>query len=830
MRDSAAMSAVLWRSQRPAPLALGILLAFCLVLLAAGVARATGEGIDQEQWKAILQHFKADIETSEAQIHEYKIKLTDTIVNNNASLAKLERRRGQIVIWFIGGAVPRDNRNALAGLRELLIEAEAILEPLSYAQSNILHLDSQLAHLITELNKQIEERGNKSYVSALQDLAQTTVALQTGVGNLRLLQNGSIDKIKDFIAKLNTTMEGLRAKQAPAWEKYYLKKEPGLYSSEAWGNSGVDINAFVELFMVFTAALKGEKAATWLLVVSKSLGLAAGLFVLGWFAGRRWLPRIAPPSSLPYAARTWILISTSVALNNMAQNSPFVLFATLNTLRDIFWTAGLVFFTRFLYSATSHGERVAAGEKSLIWPLWAFNCLAIVLDDPAAPYLVSAIPWIVALLVAGRRIWLSAPKVVDQLDRFLFRLSGIVFPCLAFMTLLGWLSLAFVCASLLFFLVLTCRYGPSIHRLLDRWRTGYAATTDTTMRVVYALLSSIGLPVVVVAVFCFNLYEVARQYGAADLLLELASHESTLGGMTLSFKRVAVIFIGFYALRSFFSLSEAFFHRLPKLRPDINPGVAESLAAVARCAWWGGYALVALWLLGFDFTSLAVVAGGLSVGIGFGLQHVVNNFMCGLILLFGRAIEPGDTILLQGAQALVRRVGLRNTTVTTFENITYIVPNSELVSHLLINFSHHDPKVRKTITVGVAYGTDTELARTLLLQAAREHPEVLPKPPARVLFFDFGGSALEFKFQFWIDDVKKDDVTMSALRFRINELFNAHGVEIAFPQQDVHLRSAEGLKDFMAPQGKRDLIPAPDRRERRRKSFAKVRSKALNPL
>jgi len=220
-----------------------------------------------------------------------------------------------------------------------------------------------------------------------------------------------------------------------------------------------------------------------------------------------------------------------------------------------------------------------------------------------------------------------------------------------------------------------------------------------------------------------------------------------------------------------------------------------------------------LFLLGFNFTSLAVVAGGLSVGIGFGLQSMVNNFFSGLILIFGRSIVPGDTILLEGAPAVVGRVGIRNTMVTSRDNATFIVPNSELISRLLVNFSHKDPKVRRKIHVGVAYGSDMELVRSLLLKAAREHPEVLNKPPANALFILFGESAFNFELQFWIDDVKRDDSVLSDLRFRIDELFREQGVEIAYPQTDVHLRSARALKDNTPPP--QELSPAGDEAKRR---------------
>lgn len=810
----------------PSPLLICLASALAALLLCAPAVFA--EGVEDAQWRAVLQRFKSDIQNSEAQIYEYKTKLAESIVKNNEDLTKLERRRGQIALWFSGAQNPRDIRNTRVGLTKLEGEAMSMLEPLTVAQSVLTNADGKLEAIVAELKHQTEEKGNTPFAESLVDLMQAATAVQSNLAGLRALLDAATIKISAFIDKIAATQQTLEDKKTKAWKGYYLKRQAPLFGQDAWANAEPDFKVFTEFMDLFEIALRSEDSVSAVLVGLKCL-FAAGLLYLGGYLARIWVIRLAPGPSLRYARKSWILLCLAFFWAKLGESLPFVLYPTLNGISDLVWTAALVVFSRFLYSATSGGSLISAGERSLIWPLWALNSLGQGMDDPIVPYLPSAILWTVLLAGYGRYFWKSARTIKGTLDRALFSISGAVLPVAGILTLLGYINLSYLCISVWFFLVLTCRFGPSIYRLLDRWRSANIRLTG--LNVFYALLSSIGMPIVLLAVLFFNLMAVSREFGADDLLLELVSYETTYGDFTVSVKRLVLIVVGYYMLRTLFALSESFFQRLPNMSADINEGVAETLSNVARFAWWGCYLLTIMFLLGFSLTSLAVVAGGLSVGIGFGLQHMVNNFISGLILIFGRSIVPGDSILLEGSPAVVRQVGIRNTLVTSRDNATYIVPNSDLVSRLIVNFSHKDPKVRKKIYVGVAYGSDTELVSGLLLKAAKEHNEVLPKPPPRVLFYQFGDNALNFELQFWIEDVSLDDRVMSELRLKIDELFREKGVEIAFPQSDVHLRSAPGLVELATKSAQPNTKLDTDKKRRFLvwKRVRKVRSKAEAP-
>jgi small-conductance mechanosensitive channel len=226
----------------------------------------------------------------------------------------------------------------------------------------------------------------------------------------------------------------------------------------------------------------------------------------------------------------------------------------------------------------------------------------------------------------------------------------------------------------------------------------------------------------------------------------------------------------------------------PKYKLD--EGIQLVILRVTHYVLVGLGIIVAVQSIGLNLTSLAVVFGLLSVGIGFGLQHVASNFISGLIILFERPIKIGDRVTIGDVWGDVVNISLRATLIRTVDNITIIVPNSEFISSQVINWSHRDPKVRIHIPVGVAYGSDVPLVISSLLEVARNHPEVMEDPPPKVWFNEFGNSSLNFELLAWTLDPKKRPDIISDLNKGIDEIFRKNKVVIPFPQRDLHIRSS----------------------------------------
>lgn len=211
--------------------------------------------------------------------------------------------------------------------------------------------------------------------------------------------------------------------------------------------------------------------------------------------------------------------------------------------------------------------------------------------------------------------------------------------------------------------------------------------------------------------------------------------------------------------------------------------------------------MIALQTSGIEVGSVTVILGALGVGIGFGLQNIVNNFVSGLILLVERPVQVGDWIEVGGVGGRVERIGGRSTMIVTSDNITMIIPNADLVTQQIINWSHGDPKVRFRIPVGVAYGSDIARVRQALLEVAFDHPGVLRDPQPTVFFHGFGDSSLNMELAVWTREMVQTPIRFrSDLNFAIDAVFRRHGVQIPFPQRDLHVKSGTAPVSLPAPE------------------------------
>ncbi|MGB2696606.1 MAG: mechanosensitive ion channel domain-containing protein [Candidatus Zixiibacteriota bacterium] len=238
----------------------------------------------------------------------------------------------------------------------------------------------------------------------------------------------------------------------------------------------------------------------------------------------------------------------------------------------------------------------------------------------------------------------------------------------------------------------------------------------------------------------------------------------------------------------------------PKYKLD--EGIQLAILKVLHYLMVGLGIIIAVQTIGLNLTSLAVVFGLLSVGIGFGLQNIVSNFISGLIILFERPIKIGDQISIGDVLGKVSNISLRATLIRTFDNISIIVPNSEFITSQVINWSHRDPKIRIHVNVGVAYGSDVPLVINSLLEVAQNHPEVLKDPGPKVWFIEFGDSSLNFDLLAWIPSPKSRPDVISDLNKGIDEIFRKNKIQIPFPQRDLHIRSSVPIGGFGQNKGK----------------------------
>ncbi|MCL4859892.1 MAG: mechanosensitive ion channel [Caldilineaceae bacterium] len=224
-------------------------------------------------------------------------------------------------------------------------------------------------------------------------------------------------------------------------------------------------------------------------------------------------------------------------------------------------------------------------------------------------------------------------------------------------------------------------------------------------------------------------------------------------------------------------------------RANADPGVTNTIVVISYYAVVTMGILTAVSTLGVDLSALAIIGGGLSVGLGFGLQELVGNFVSGILLLFERTLRPGDVIEVGGSRGVVEQLRMRATVVRSADNIEILIPNKSLLTSTVSTYKQTDRTIRRTIRVGVSYHSDPTEVREVLLGVAERHGLVLKKPAPDVFFVSFGPSSLDFELAFWLGDPISALKVTSDLHFMIWREFEKHRIEIPFPQQDIHIRS-----------------------------------------
>lgn len=194
-------------------------------------------------------------------------------------------------------------------------------------------------------------------------------------------------------------------------------------------------------------------------------------------------------------------------------------------------------------------------------------------------------------------------------------------------------------------------------------------------------------------------------------------------------------------------------------------------------------------LLKVPITAFAFLSGAIAIGFGFGAQNIINNFISGWILIIEKPIRIGDFLEVENTKGIVEEINTRSTRIRRVDGVYLLVPNSKLLENTVVNWTLRDRMVRGVVTVGVAYGTPCKQVSELLLQATMEQSEVLKEPNANVFFQDFGDNALILEVYFWINSQVEGGLRLvsSNIRFRVEELFEEHGIVIAYPQRDIHV-------------------------------------------
>ncbi|MCA0032833.1 mechanosensitive ion channel family protein [Mesorhizobium sp. B263B2A] len=320
--------------------------------------------------------------------------------------------------------------------------------------------------------------------------------------------------------------------------------------------------------------------------------------------------------------------------------------------------------------------------------------------------------------------------------------------------------------------------GAFANTFVGRWLSANSSYDDTALDQL-GLVVSIAINLLIVLVFLpLILLMWGFQPGDIQAWAYKLATGINIGSVTISvtgiLSGIVVFVIGYFLTRWF----QGWLDGSVMARGKVDTGVRNSIRLAVGYAGVALAALVGISAAGIDLSSLALVAGALSLGIGFGLQNVVSNFVSGLILLAERPFKVGDWIVAGDVSGTVKKISVRATEIETFQRQSVILPNSNLINNAVGNWTHRNKLGRVEVKVGVAYGSDVKQVHAVLLEIARSHPLVLKNPEPFVLFSNFGAAALEFEIRVFLADIMNGSVVQNDIRFAVLEKFNGEHIEI----------------------------------------------------
>ncbi|MFP4393013.1 MAG: mechanosensitive ion channel domain-containing protein [Desulfohalobiaceae bacterium] len=680
---------------------------------------------------------------------------------------------------------------------QLKQEYQQILGDLTHQLHSLKQAQTRIESQKLDLQEQLRLDSAFARTPAQNQRLKSLDALLIQSTSLKLNLENKIQDASSFSKRLQSITSGLEEDLDLAWKSYFFSSEGSVLELHQQDLSKVfwewrqGLPIYLNFF--FLGELPWKEFSIWSLLFGALFSFAGISLWKRFFYELSDLKPTVKPGDMVLCCFSLGLWAATGLLPGAYHSVLLLIIIQLLLLRGL---------ANLLWSFRQASQEETRSSKNPLRPLWWLFATSILIQGLNLPASLLLLIWPSTLSAFLIWILLARKQAQLQLEQLILNSSMLSLVFLALLGLGGWVNLSLLLTAFLFVLALCLQFGSISGSLL---RARVAQLPDSNLGYLgQGLIQGTGLPLLwILAVFLAVLW-LGINMGDLKFLKEITKQDLGWGALSVNMFRLILVLIGFYLAKSGLVILRSILDSMAERNTHLDPGTTATLKTLLTYVIWSIYIVLALAFLGLNLTSLTVVAGGLSVGIGFGLQSIVNNFISGLILLFGRAIKPGDIVQVKDLWAEVKEVNIRSTVVETFDKSTLLLPNSMLIEEQITNWTLSDKIIRRTIRVGVAHGSDIEMVKRLLQYIAETHPEVLNRPLPFVRFEDFGSSSLIFTLYFFalIDNAWD---TESNLRFEIHNIFREYNITFAFPQQDLHIKSASGLEGLWP-----DKIPDPE--------------------
>jgi potassium-dependent mechanosensitive channel len=774
----------------------GVSIVFLILAFSFSAAFAEVKG---PSWDEMIKREKFAIDSTHRDIGVYIAQQPERIKKIEEITQHLNQEFMRLSIAFnMFDGNPVEMRNVLHQMMLVRDQGFAVIAPIKEETRNIDNLKKLLGIHLAEYNRLAHDPSipeiNTSAAEHASQIKHTAAVLDTAISILEIVPNG----MEQLLARLEPRKAAIEHDLRETWKKYYIvSPSAGFFGVDAWKAARKVFRNwqgfFTYWFIPYTESLRG-------IVISVVTACIAGmaLWVCLIFCILR-LRKKYPTSSIPG--------NFFVCAAYFAFGLPFLITGATTSIGPL---SALTFVAEILLAAglASLGwnlRRLLANEPVMhrhnpLWTYWGIFSLGVILQLFHVPVILFSPLMILVFIVSAIYSFIIRKKNQNLLDKRINLINAWLSLVLCIITFVGWGALAILAATIWFALILNAELVIAFANSLKKLRT---AGVPGNLKPAGSLIQGVAFPILFLGLFAVTILWIFLYIGGLPLVYQIIGWRVNIGYISLNIPMIIVVLAILFVTRPVVILVNAsisFISNRLSGSGILREGVVKSLHAISAYVIWSLFILVSLKLLGVNVTHLAIVAGGLSIGAGFGLQELIKNSFSGLVLLFGRSIHPGDEIQLENIRGTVIRVNIRNTIMQTNDDSTIFIPNSDLVNKNIVNWTYRDPRGRAEIAVAVAYGSNTERIREILVDCASGHPGVLEEPLPYVLFWDFGENALAFRLRFWIRrPVQTRDKISSAIRFAIEKAFKEENIEMAFPQQDVHIRTADGLKPYFKP-------------------------------
>jgi small-conductance mechanosensitive channel len=729
-------------------------------------------------------------------------------IQYNRSLQETDASLGNFLsLYQISKGHPMEQDDILKQLHGLRNHLVRSMSPLEDVSSVLAQRREDLAAMRTSLSETPGDAYAANLRLATERLSQAAAGVEAMLGPGKSL----LKRLEDAIGRISSDLPA-------TWSDYYFTESRVLSTKLSATFQGSDsiFRWFSQLYnrRLFIYPQSGGDWVQSLLSFLLTAAITAFVGLLLYRSAQK-LPSDWELSIHKIARGPWLYLALGLALVNASSTSlggSYLLFLYPGILLLIWGVAGLSWRLRIAAKPS------LAGNVSPLSRFFVPAALGVTLLFADVPAGVTSVLWffiMIVFLVKLRSIGRKSrePRPAEGsflLERFAYS-SAFYFSVLSLIcAVAGFPRLAVLVFMLLFALANILILGNALMHLGSvLCQKVFNQDTDP---VKHAILNAVVVPASFVAALLSALPWIKAVPGSNYLIQNYLHKGYSVGAASFDLTKILLIAALFFLFRSLKVLGTTSLQHLPDKVP-LESGVVQPLQMLLTYLIWIAYALIVLMILGVNFTSLAVVAGGLSVGIGFGLQNIFNNLVSGVMLIFGRSILVGDFVEVGGAVGTVKSVSIRCTVIETAANAAVFVPNSTIMSGQFINWTRNGRQARKNVTVSVQYGTDTALVVKLLSEAAKGDPRIAAYPEPAAVLDEFGEKCLKFSLYVTVLDVDLAAGALSDLRLKVESLFKENDVKLTVPPIDLNISRKEATEEaaLAAPAAPKALEPVKER-------------------